>query len=120
MFTDVIANSIPELIQFYWQRIERFHWLPDSAEGLLNHLLLASTSFYNPDTPAQFFNHMLPASHKNQHSKTILFCMWIRPALARLVRQLTAANVTSYYIPWDDVHRLPNRGLDRVTRLQAV
>ena len=73
MATDVIAHSIPEFIQYYWQRIEKFYWLPDSEEALLHHLLHISARLYNPNTPASFLNHQLPAFHNDQHSKKFSF-----------------------------------------------
>jgi len=48
------------MIQYYWQRIEKFHRLPDSEEALLHHLLQISESSYDPHTPTAFFNHTLP------------------------------------------------------------
>ena len=108
-----MAYSVPEMIQYYWQRIEKFHWLPDSEEALLHHLLQISESSYDPHTPTAFFNHTLPAFHNNQTSTTILFRLWIRPALGRLLRQLTATNADFFHIPWDEINRFPNSGPDR-------
>ena len=113
MATDVITQSVPEMIQYYWQRIEKFHWLPDSEEALLHHLLQISERSYDPHTPTVFFNHTLPAFHNNQTSTTILFRLWIRPALGRLLRRLTATNADFFHIPWDEINRFPNSGPDR-------
>ena len=49
----------------------------------------------------------------NQQSTIILFRLWIRPALGRLVRRLTSANADFFYIPWDEINRFPNSGPGR-------
>jgi len=92
MATDVMAYFIPEMIQYYWHRIEKFHWLPDSEEALLHHLLQISESSYDPHTPTAFFNHTLSAFHDNQTSTTILFRLWIRPAFGRAPSPPTHGN----------------------------
>ena len=45
--TPAVYASIPELFQYYWQRIEPFHWLPDNEEEFHVAFRSIATSIHN-------------------------------------------------------------------------
>ena len=55
--TDPTVASIPELIQYYWQRIEFFHWLSDDQEEFHVAFRYIAIRIHNVTHAARFFNH---------------------------------------------------------------
>jgi len=76
--------SVPEYIQYYWQRIEFFHWLPENEDTLREYFEVISFNLGEDRSRTRYFHTTIP-NRVNSNSNTItLYNLWIQPALDRL------------------------------------
>jgi len=88
--TDPTVASIPELIQYYWQRIEFFHWLPDDEEEFHVALRYIALRIHNTTHTARYFHHNVPSRFNSPHLTTSQFDLWLRPGITRLRQRISA------------------------------
>ena len=88
--TPAVYASIPELFQYYWQRIEPFHWLPDNKEEFRVAFCYIATCIHNFTDAARHSNHDVPSRLNSPDFTTSKFYLWLRPAIARLRHRIFA------------------------------
>ena len=80
--------SVPEYIQYYWQRIEFFHWLPENEDTLREYFEVISFNLGEERSRTRYFHTTIP-NRVNSNSNTItLYNLCIQPALDRLRHRL--------------------------------
>ena len=84
--------SIPEFIQYYWQRIELFHWMPENEDSLLHHLRAIGTRVNDPGRSSRLYNYNLPSRFNTGDYVLAQFRLWLLPAIARLRQRVFSAS----------------------------
>ena len=82
------STSIPEFLQYYWQRIELFHWMPENEDSLLHHLRAIGTRVNDPGRVSRLYNYNLPFRLNTGDYVIAQFRLWLLPAIARLRRRI--------------------------------